>query len=354
MIKVSLIIPVYNAEAYLTETLNCVCEQSLQEIEVILVDDGSNDKSGEICDQFVQKDSRFQVFHQDNKGMCASRNFAMTIARGEYIGFADNDDVFEKDFLKDNYELASENAADAVKFGRKCVYVNELNQVVGEETRQFGKRILDHQQIIKDYYKLQQKGILSGVWDGLYKKELIIDNQVRFHEDFRYGCEDKLFNREMVPFMKKLVLNDKCYYSHIIRQNYSASAQFNDTALDRHRKACAIEAGIWEKLHINNWGDGQREQGIANEYLIPALFMLCDKNCNYSFKKKKIYLDKMYNTRGFDMRLSRKKMRNIWKLNKRRAIVIYLFYKKNYRSLLFTAAQYKKVINRRLNKSVRA
>jgi len=352
MIKVSLIIPVYNAEKYLAETFDCVCAQSLQEIEVIIINDGSKDRSGEICDQFAEKDARFKVFHQENKGMCASRNFALSIATGEYIGFADNDDIFDKDFLKDNYELAKRYGADMVKFGRKGIYINERNEKIGEETRQYKKGILNHQQIVEDYYELQLKGVFSAVWDGLYRGELLRTNRLKFHEEFRYGCEDTLFNREMVPYLEKLVLNNKCYYYHLIRQHYSASAKFNDKALDKYRQACALEYKVWEELGINNLSDGKKEQGIAKEYLIPVLFMLCDSNCKYSFKEKKAYLNRVYDSCGFNMNLTKQKKQNLMKLNKKRAVMICLFDKKRFRVLLCVAAWYKKVINRKLAKGV--
>ena len=352
MIKVSLIIPVYNAEKFLSDTLECVQKQSLKEIEVLLIDDGSRDKSGEICDEFAKRDSRFRVFHQENSGMCAARNFAMSIAKGEYISFADNDDLFLKDFLKDNYELAKQYDADVVKFSRKGIYINDNNETIGETTRLLENRVLDKQTVLKEYFELSIKGILSAVWDGIYRRQMIEDNKLKFHEQFRYGSEDTLFNREMVFHINKLVLNDQCYYFHLIRSSYSASAKFNDKALDKYKQACALEYKIWQQLGINNLSDGKKEQGVAKEYLIPILFMLCDSNCKYSYRKKREYLEEIHNSTGFSFNITKEKYKNIFRLNKKRGIIIRLFDMKWYWIVLFIAARYKKLIHKRLTKGV--
>ena len=100
MIQVSMIIPVYNAEKFLETMLETVVNQTLRDIEIILIDDGSQDRSGEICDSYAERDERIRVIHQENAGMCAARNLAMSMAEGEYIAFADNDDVMELDLLE--------------------------------------------------------------------------------------------------------------------------------------------------------------------------------------------------------------------------------------------------------------
>jgi len=188
-----MIIPVYNAEQYLRETLECVRTQSLNEIEVILINDGSQDGSGQICDEYQRKDPRFTVIHQENKGMCAARNLGISLAKGEYIAFGDNDDVISVDFLEKNYLVAKRKDADIVKYGRKTIYVNADNKVVGEEIRAFQPSSYEGKELKENYFVLQRIGALTSVWDGLYRKEAVLKSGIRFHEQFRYGNEDTLF-----------------------------------------------------------------------------------------------------------------------------------------------------------------
>ena len=114
MIKVSVIMPVYNSEEYLEWASNSVLKQNLNEIELILVDDGSSDESGKY-DIIQKKDSRVKVLHQKNQGISAARNKGIEMAEGEYIAFIDNDDIYLDGFLDTVYKYAKENQADIVK-----------------------------------------------------------------------------------------------------------------------------------------------------------------------------------------------------------------------------------------------
>ena len=93
-VKISVIVPVYNSEEYLPDTAASILNQSFEEFELILVDDGSKDRSGKICDELAQKDKRVKVIHKQNGGICSARNCALKLAKGEYIAFCDNDDMY--------------------------------------------------------------------------------------------------------------------------------------------------------------------------------------------------------------------------------------------------------------------
>lgn len=98
--KISIIVPVYNVEQYLENCINSVLNQSFRNFQLILVDDGSKDSSGEICDRFVQKDSRVKVIHKSNAGVSAARNAGIDIATGQFICFIDSDDWIESEYLQ--------------------------------------------------------------------------------------------------------------------------------------------------------------------------------------------------------------------------------------------------------------
>ena len=121
MVKISVIMPVYNSEEYLEWAAESVLKQNLKEIELIMVDDGSKDKSGQICDILKAKDDRVKVIHQKNQGISAARNNGMKAAQGEYIAFIDNDDAYVEGFLDKIYEYARENDANILKYGYRVI-----------------------------------------------------------------------------------------------------------------------------------------------------------------------------------------------------------------------------------------
>ena len=97
--KVSIIVPVYNVEKYIEKCVNSICQQDYENLQVILIDDGSKDNSGRICDKFSEIDSRIVVLHQNNSGVSVARNNGLDVAEGKYIGFVDSDDYLEKDYI---------------------------------------------------------------------------------------------------------------------------------------------------------------------------------------------------------------------------------------------------------------
>ena len=110
--------PVYNVQNYLKDSVSDIKKQSFSDFELILVDDGSKDGSGKICDQLAAKDTRIKVIHKTNGGICSARNAGLKEAAGEYIAFCDNDDIYLPGLLEDNYALAKKYDADVVRYSR--------------------------------------------------------------------------------------------------------------------------------------------------------------------------------------------------------------------------------------------
>ena len=116
-IKISVIMPVYNVEAYVAKAIESMLAQTLTDFEFLIVDDGTKDKSGIICDEYAKKDSRIHVIHKENGGAPSARNTAIDIAKGKYMYFMDSDDWAEPTMLEDMYALAEKNAAQLVVCG---------------------------------------------------------------------------------------------------------------------------------------------------------------------------------------------------------------------------------------------
>lgn len=166
MKKISVIIPIYNVEEYLEKCLNSVINQTYKNLEIILIDDGSTDKSGEICDKYAKKDKRIIVIHKENSGVADARNRGLKIATGEYFGFVDSDDYIELDMFETLYNLQEKNNADISIVSFYEIYNEKIISV-----RDSGK--------FTEYTKtgalkelLMDRDIQSYVWNKLFKREL--------------------------------------------------------------------------------------------------------------------------------------------------------------------------------------
>lgn len=201
-IKVSVLIPVYKVEKYLRECMDSVVNQTLKEIEIICVDDGSPDNCGKILDEYAAKDKRIHVIHQENKGLPSARMAGIEMARGEYIKFVDSDDILDLNACKLCYDAAKEIDADLVV--HNAYFFNK------KEKGDFGS-VLKNQ-----YFFWKRFDYFAGhVWRGLYKTSLIKNKNLSFNVDTQM-YEDVTFNEIFIPHAQKITtISDKIYYYRI-------------------------------------------------------------------------------------------------------------------------------------------
>lgn len=190
--KVSVIVPIYNVEKYLRKCIESIINQSLRDIEIILVDDGSTDSSGIIADEYSKKDNRINVIHKKNGGQGSARNCGIKVANGEYIGFVDSDDWIDLDFYEKLYLSAKEISADISVCSRKIF--NE-EYILGNVVYVSNEKSID---INKDLcsYIVEQLIYPQTVstCNKIYLKSNIINNNIKFKNVSEVGSEDALFN----------------------------------------------------------------------------------------------------------------------------------------------------------------
>lgn len=169
---ISIIIPVYNIEEYLPRCLETISLQSYQNLEIILVDDGSTDKSGEICEAFVEKDCRAKVIHQKNLGLWAARNSGQRVAKGDYLMFVDGDDYMHLDTIKIMIETFRQYPQSDLVFV-DYIKTNSLEENI-EIKKSYNTSVLSQEQLIYqllDFYGCPK--VVSSVWNKLYRRELL-------------------------------------------------------------------------------------------------------------------------------------------------------------------------------------
>lgn len=230
-IKVSVIMPVYNSGEYLKTAVESILNQSLKEIELILVDDGSTDGSSERCDEYAAKDKRVVVIHQKNGGICNARNAALKIARGEYIGFSDHDDEYLPGLLENAYDRIVKDDSDVLKYCKKeLVMMNGVT--VRTKVTQLEDRTFNRDEIKENIFKLLNGKVLECVWDGLFKKSFMMNNQIQFDEFYKSGGEDIDILMKIMTKANSFSAMSTIYYIHYIRSGFSTSSKFNQKKLD--------------------------------------------------------------------------------------------------------------------------
>ena len=178
---VSIIVPVYNAEKTLKRCLDSLVNQTLKELEIICVDDGSTDQSGEICDEYARKDPRFKVFHKKNEGVSATRQFGVENASGQFIIHLDADDYASPDAYKTMYEFGVSKNADIII----CDAIKITD--CGTEYMDFSLKKENHEEMINDLFSS-----FGSVWNRMIRLSLIKETGASFPEYLQYG-EDKVF-----------------------------------------------------------------------------------------------------------------------------------------------------------------
>lgn len=181
----SIIVPVYNTEKYINETLNSLLKQKYEDVEVLLIDDGSTDKSGKICEQFCLEHNQFKTYHKENGGVSSARNFGLDVSSGDYIAFVDSDDLVEPLMFERMMFEAQNGDYDIVQ----CDFLQSLNSKSELNYSLPNKELLGGIEAAKHLFE-PQKLIFNSVCGKIFKRELLTD--IRFNEEIRIA-EDLLF-----------------------------------------------------------------------------------------------------------------------------------------------------------------
>ena len=215
MPKVSVIIPVYNVEKYLRECLNSVINQTLKDIEIILVDDGSTDSSLSICQEYAKKDDRIIVLTQQNQGAAVARNNGIKIAKGEYLSILDSDDYFDLSMLEKLYNKAVKDDLDITICRAQAL--NDLDKKISDMQYSVKEKYLPNKEIFnyKDFCKYVFNFCVGWSWDKLYKSSFVSIHNLKF-QNLR-STNDMLFVFLSLVFAEKISILDDILITH--RQN---------------------------------------------------------------------------------------------------------------------------------------
>ena len=210
-VKFSIIIPVYNCERTLEDCVNGLLNQTFDDYEIVLMDDGSKDNSFKICEEIAAKNSKVKVFHQENQGSGPARNNALQKACGDYVVFCDADDFYEQNSLEIFNEAIEKYNAD--------LYVtayNEFEYRNGEKsicaTKNIEEEFFEGEKVFQEYERLHRGGFITAPWGKAYKRAIIVDNGICFPDLRR--CQDVVFNLRYYSHVKSVFCIDRVTYNY--------------------------------------------------------------------------------------------------------------------------------------------
>lgn len=294
---VSVIVPVYNVERYISKCIDSILKQTFTDFELILIDDGSSDNSLQICKQYESRDSRIRVYSQKNSGPSRARNNGISKALGEYITFVDSDDYLDSDYL---FEL-TKYQADLVSSGFKLWYAKD-NRTEYKSYDHFLKATKEDNNIDLAIEEGEFKYLLAGPCCKLYKRSLLEKHHIFFDENLTYG-EDHLFNLCYLQNIENIVLTPYAgyVYTHYDKTSltnriipYKEMERYNRLCLEA-RKFLILQFNLSEKyIDFANfkhcfyfW------QMIASIYLSHEVKNVRTSFIKYCFKEK-LFNDKRY------------------------------------------------------------
>lgn len=234
---VSVIVPVYNVDKYLSKCLETLIRQTYRNIEIILVDDGSNDLSGLICEKYSRKDKRIYAFHKTNGGLSSARNFGIKKATGKYLCFIDSDDYVEYDYIKSLLEVALSKSADIVV----CGY---------DEVNPMAKVMSGKEATIK--LLIDQENVDIVAWNKLYRRSLF--KNIKYPEGENY--EDTLTTYKLYSKAAKVIYVSKILYHYVQREN-----SITGNSRKKERLTARLKGANESKMYF----DGDKELRMAAE-----------------------------------------------------------------------------------------
>lgn len=241
--KVSIIVPVYNAEKYLSRCLDSLVEQNLSDIEIIVVNDGSSDSSIKILEEYRQKDNRIKIIHKTNEGVSSARNLGVELAVGEFIGFVDSDDWVDKEMYEVLYDTAIEESADIIM----CTYIREFGSHSKEKIFNLPRKISYNDEEVKTNIMRRLIGPVNEeianpelldawgtVWTKLYRTDLIKRNNLTFSDLREIGTnEDSLFNILAAFHAQSFIFLNTPYYHYWRDNNSSVTSGFKPYLIEQ-------------------------------------------------------------------------------------------------------------------------
>lgn len=290
---VSIIIPVYNVQDYLKRCMESILSQTYRDIEIILIDDGSTDNSGSICDYYMNLDSRVKSIHKDNGGVSSARNAGIEVANGEYVMFVDPDDYISNEMINNMVDKMNQESVDLVECSYSKFHENNQHLVIKKERT----GLIDTITALR--YFLNWNGSVSAFcWGKLYRGHIL--KKMCFNQQLVVG-EDALFVFDYIKRCNTVYLMNDPFYKYYLRANSAIGNKYTSRRIDAINSAALIRENCiiaFPELR----SEANAHLGLATFYTCSSLVNTISLREFKAYKKDLTYIKKYFNmTRAKDI-----------------------------------------------------
>lgn len=329
-VELSIVIPVYNAEKYIEDTIKSILDQTYKNWELILVNDGSKDESQYICEKLALKDKRIKLISKENSGVSDSRNTGIKAAQGKYIGFVDSDDLIEKDMFEKM--ILNFYESEIIICGYKIRTIK--GKIIKDSFRKPSLKGIFFLKEIENIF-MEEGQLFNSVWNKFYLTEIIKKNKIFFKTDLKTG-EDLVFNLNYLSCIRKVSFLDENLYIYFKRENESITHSYIENAFERLK---IIYKELENFVKKAKFSEEKCIKKIDENFIQSIFFQFLNlehKKCPLNFKEKIKYIERILNDEYLNeikKRTKIKKTKNLilkitnFLISTKNSIFIYIIFK---------------------------
>ena len=290
--KVSVIIPAYNVDRFIGRAIESLQNQTMRNFELIIVDDGSTDRTGQVADRMAERDIRIDVIHTENQGAAAARNVALDRARGEFVHFVDGDDWVEPTMLADLVEIAEEDDLDLVIAGFYIeTYYGDADQHTTELKSQPTCRYASQQEFRSGAWRLFDTNLLYTPWNKLLRRSYLERIHARFKPTF---WDDFPFVLDVIRDIERVAVTERAYYHFIRLRAESETARWRPNMYEKREEEHGWMLDLYEHWGLS--GDPASVEMVQRRYaerLVGCIENVCNPSCKLTDAEKREQVEQM-------------------------------------------------------------
>lgn len=288
---ISILMPMYNAETYIKQAIESIINQTYNNWELIIINDGSTDKSKDICEKYSTIDCRIKIINKENSGVSDSRNVGLKYANGKYVGFVDCDDIISEVLFEELVKAIETNNCEMAVCGFN--EIKSIDNIKGEEINTkiyYSNKYINVKSMKNNIIDFHRSQTLHPLWNKLYKVDVIKNNNIKFCNKLKTG-EDFIFNLDYIKSIKKICFVNKSLYNYYKRNNKSITRGYME---DMYEQGKLIHSHYKEFLISMDFYNNESKYILSGNHLIgiyAAFLNLFHKDCPMSLKEKKQYIN---------------------------------------------------------------
>ncbi len=312
---IHVIMPVYKVEPYLRDAVDSVLAQTYKDFELILVDDGSPDGCGRICDEYAEKYPNVRVIHKENGGVSSARNAALATIDDGYVAFVDSDDTIYEDMLENAAWAIMQNDADVALVGMETIVYNDGTPVHATNSEYLEHQYNSKSEIEEGLHILLKKLMWNFSVDKIYKTEIIKNNGILFNSYYNISGEDAVFLIDLLPYLNKISTTNRRGYRYAIRTGQSMVKSFRPDLFEKNISKINRLVSFIRSINQESSCADIIAQMTANA-TVWSYEQILFNNCPYGISEKLKYIKKTYKNAQIPQGYREKALEQIEQLDK--------------------------------------